>query len=121
MKSNAKVISVLSVFAPAQGLQLLLLILALLLAVGCNTQKTTTTDAAEKSSARQRPGGERPSIDEIFKMDTNQDGKLSKSEVEGPLLRDFDQIDSNDDGFLSRTEVENAPRPQRGQGPPRNK
>ncbi len=89
--------------------------------IGCNSQKKARTANGERQVPRQgeRRGGP-PSTDEIFKMDANNDGKLAKSEVEGPLQRDFSKIDSNDDGFITRTELENAPKPQRGQRPPRN-
>ena len=53
----------------------------------------------------------------MAQMDTNKDGKLSKSEVKGPLLNDFSKIDTNEDGFLSETELENAPK---GKQRPRN-
>jgi len=57
-------------------------------------------------------GGNRPSSDELMsKMDANGDGKLSKSEVRGPLQNDFDQLDLNGDGFLSLTELNNAKPP----------
>jgi Ca2+-binding EF-hand superfamily protein len=53
------------------------------------------------------------------KMDANNDSKLSKDEVQGPLSEKFTEIDSNKDGFLSKDELKNAPRPERqggGQG-----
>ena len=55
-------------------------------------------------------------------MDSNGDGKLSKTEIKGRLLDDFAKIDTNGDGFLSKAEIQNAPKPQRGEGgrPPRN-
>ncbi len=52
-------------------------------------------------------------------MDANNDGKLSESEVKGPLKKDFSKIDTNDDGFLTVEELEKAPKPERqggGQG-----
>jgi len=49
-------------------------------------------------------------------MDSNNDGKISRSEAKGPLSNDFDSIDTNNNGFLSRSEVNNAPKPQRRQG-----
>lgn len=62
---------------------------------------------------------ERPSIEELFEhMDANEDGKLSKEEIKGPLKNDFDKIDTNEDGFLSKKEIEDAPKPERGQGRP---
>lgn len=60
---------------------------------------------------------EPPSVDEIFKqLDKDEDGKLSKNEVKGPLKNDFSKIDTNEDGFLSKEEVTKAPKPK-GRGP----
>lgn len=93
-------------------------VFTLLLAISCNSQKNTTN--TERPTPRQGERRARPSIDEIFKMDANNDGLLALDEVEGPLQRDFSRIDSNGDGFITREELENAPRPERGQRPPRN-
>ena len=50
-------------------------------------------------------------------MDADEDGKLSKKEVKGPLKNDFSKIDTNEDGYLSKEELEKAPKPERqGQG-----
>lgn len=69
----------------------------------------------------QRDRKEPPSIDEIFEhMDANEDGKLSKKEVKGPLSRDFDRVDANEDGFISREELEKAPKPKRRERPNKN-
>ena len=46
-------------------------------------------------------------------MDTNNDGKLSKDEVQGPLAKDFSNLDTDNDGYLSESEIEDSPRPQR--------
>ena len=86
----------------------------------CNSQKETV-DAqrdSQQGNKTDRPnkGDGRPSIDDIFEMDTNNDGQLSKTEVKGPILNDFDKIDTNDDGFISREELQNAPKPQKGKG-----
>lgn len=78
------------------------------------------TDYEKNNSETQRRGGV-PSIEEVFKMDTNGDGKLSKSEVKGRLLTDFDKFDTNGDGFITREEFQNAPKPNGGgPRPPRN-
>lgn len=42
-------------------------------------------------------------------MDSNGDGKLSKSEVRGPLKNDFSRIDRNNDGFISEDELPKPP------------
>lgn len=90
----------------------------MLVILGCSSQQPTANKDNRMSNREDRR--QPPSIDEIFKMDTNKDGKLSKSELKGPLLNDFSRVDSNNDGFISRTELENAPQPQRGERPPRN-
>ena len=100
-----------------QLLPLLLLVLCLPLAIGCNSQKSTDATSDQKQRQNSRRQGP-PSVDEIFKMDTNQDGKLERSELNGRLLQDFAKIDTNEDGFITREELENAPKPQRGQRPP---
>ena len=83
--------------------------------------KKTATDTVQTKSAQvQDQKGQRPSIDDIFKMDTNNDGLLSKKEVNGPLEREFDNIDTNGDGYISKEELTNAPKPERGQRPSRN-
>ena len=99
----------------------LILSLALVaLLSSCNsTQKTTETSTANESRTAQVKG-ERPNPEEMFtKMDANNDGKLSKDEVQGPLKEKFSEIDSNSDGFISKEELKNAPKPERqggGQG-----
>lgn len=75
----------------------------------------------EKNNSEPQRGGGAPNIEEVFKMDTDGDGKLSKSEVKGRLLTDFDKFDTNSDGFISREEFQNAPKPNgSGPRPPRN-
>jgi len=57
--------------------------------------------------------GEMPNILDLFnQMDVNNDEKLERSELKGPLLSDFDKVDSNKDGFLSKEELENGPKPE---------
>ena len=100
----------------------LLFILALFtLSYACKSQKQTTAT----TNNQPRQGDERqgrlgpPSADEVFKMDIDGDGKLSKTEVKGRLLEQFSKIDTNGDNLISREEFENAPKPARGQRPPR--
>ncbi|MGS0524983.1 hypothetical protein ACU8V7_07015 [Zobellia nedashkovskayae] len=47
-------------------------------------------------------------------MDANEEGKLSKDELKGPIKNDFATIDTDEDGFLSLEELKNAPKPKRG-------
>ncbi|PQJ32466.1 hypothetical protein BST92_11245 [Nonlabens arenilitoris] len=76
-----------------------------------------STSTVDKATSR---NGERPDPATIIQqMDTNEDGKLSKDEVQGPLKNDFDKLDTDSDGFLSLEELKNAPvpeRPARGSG-----
>ncbi|GEM_PF-3161434 len=65
-----------------------------------------------------RPGGqngnaqrERPSAEQIIeRLDTDDDGKISKKEAEqaerGRLAEDFDLVDLNEDGFIDLEELE---------------
>ena len=55
----------------------------------------------------------RPTVKQLMKMmDVNEDGKLSKKEVKGPLEKDFAKIDTNEDGFITKKELEKAPKPR---------
>lgn len=78
-----------------------------LFAISCNAQ----------NSGNRQGNQEPPTVDEIFEqMDKDEDGKLSKEEIKGPLKNDFAKIDTDEDGFLSREEVEEAPKPERKRG-----
>ena len=68
-------------------------------------------------SAQQPQGGqgqkERPSVDQIFKeMDKDEDGKLTKEELKGPIKDDFAKIDTDEDGYITKEELEKAPKPK---------
>ena len=66
--------------------------------------------AQEQKRENRKP----PTFKELLKkMDANEDGKLSKKEIKGPLKNDFDKVDLNDDGFISEKEFEKAPKPKR--------
>jgi len=85
--------------------------------IACNNT-AKKTDQGDNNSPEQmqqdRPQQrERPSVsDMIARMDTDKDGKLSKSEVKGRLLESFATIDTDEDGFITEEELEKAPRPE---------
>jgi Ca2+-binding EF-hand superfamily protein len=57
---------------------------------------------------------EPPTFKELLKkMDENEDGKLSKSEIKGPLKDDFDKVDADEDGFITEEEFNDAPKHKR--------
>ena len=62
------------------------------------------------------PGGERGGrssgaggmMDRLMSQDKNEDGKLSKDEVDERMLPMFDRLDSNSDGSIDKSEIEAA-------------
>lgn len=93
--------------------------LVLLLIVASCASSRVETDM-ERTQAAQGRSGQPPGIDQLLsEMDSDGDGKLSKSEAQGPIANDFNKIDQNSDGFITRSELENAPKPSResGNGP----
>ncbi|MDA8693246.1 EF-hand domain-containing protein [Saprospiraceae bacterium] len=99
---------------------LIILMLSIAFMFSCKSKNAATTETEYKANDRadrsQRGGRKGPmNIDEVFKMDVDGDGFLSKSEVKGRLSDNFDKIDTNGDAKISREELENAPKPERGQ------
>ena len=98
-----------------------------LLGISCKTTSDTNNEnrpermerregQGERPQNRDGQRGERPSASKLIaEMDVNSDGKLSKSEVKGPLLNDFSKVDVNQDGFITLEELQNAPKPEGGQ------
>lgn len=61
-----------------------------------------------------KDGKKQPTATELIKeMDTDKDGKLSITEVKGPIKEDFKKIDTDKDGFLTLEELKKAPKPER--------
>ena len=57
---------------------------------------------------------EPPTFSELLKeMDKDDDGKLSKDELKGPLKEDFSKVDIDEDGFITEEEFKKAPKPKR--------
>ncbi|REG87324.1 EF-hand domain-containing protein [Winogradskyella sediminis] len=72
-----------------------------------------STNANAQSQDHQKRK-EPPTFSELLKeLDENEDGKLSKDELKGPLKDDFSMIDTDEDGFISEEEFKNAPKPER--------
>ncbi|KJD36531.1 hypothetical protein PW52_02450 [Tamlana sedimentorum] len=63
----------------------------------------------QEKNKPQEPNGPKPSSSQlILEMDSNNDGKISKTEAKGPLSNDFKNIDSNNDGVLTLEELNHA-------------
>jgi len=70
----------------------------------------------EKTPPKKEDGPDFASM--IGRLDSNGDGKISKSEARGPLAENFDRFDTNNDGFISKSELEEAgKRMKNGMGP----
>ncbi len=79
-----------------------------------------TPQQQDQHAKRKRPSPERL----IKDLDKNKDGKLSKSELKGPIKRDFVRIDKNKDGYITLAELKAMPKPKHGKKqapPPREK
>ena len=62
---------------------------------------------------RQPQQKEPPTFAQLLeKMDKNEDGKLSKAELKGPLKENFEKVDADEDGFITEAEFKKAPKPK---------
>lgn len=94
MKNTVKTIAIVSITA---------------IMVSCAAQNSQANSHQSASGQQGAP----PTFAQLLtEMDANKDGKLAKSEVKGPLAKDFAKIDTNNDGFISESEHKAAPRPQ---------
>jgi hypothetical protein len=89
------------------------------IAFACTSTKTIAQnqEPSQQKGEGRPPQGEKPKFaDLLAKMDKDKNGKLSKSEIEGPLKNDFEKIDANKDGFITEAEFKKAgpPQPPRG-------
>lgn len=72
---------------------------------------SNSTFAQSKNGQREKTP---PTFAKLIKdMDTNEDGKLSKDEIKGPLKNDFSKVDLDEDGFITEEEFKKAPKPKR--------
>jgi Ca2+-binding EF-hand superfamily protein len=62
---------------------------------------------AKPSDTPKRPAMTAEQIVDMMlqRMDTDKDGKISRSEAKGPIAENFDRIDTNKDGYLDRQEL----------------
>ncbi|MBT8244148.1 MAG: EF-hand domain-containing protein [Winogradskyella sp.] len=90
-----------------------ILVIGLALLTACSTTQNQRTEQSQRNQSRDVPSADQL----IAKMDANKDGKLSKSEIKGPLANDFSKVDTNNDGYISKEELEKAPKPLRGGRP----
>ncbi|WP_151894692.1 EF-hand domain-containing protein [Patiriisocius marinistellae] len=69
------------------------------------------------SNAQKQRGNDRkapPTFAELVEeLDANEDGKLAKDELKGPLKENFTEIDTDEDGFITEKEFKDAPKPKR--------
>ena len=71
---------------------------------------TINANAQQRGNDHKKP----PTYAKLLKeMDANEDGKLEKAEVKGPLKEKFSDIDTDEDGFISKEEFKKAPKPER--------
>ena len=78
------------------------------------TQRSTTSDVPQRGQRGGRRGA--PQFSSLLeRMDSNKDGKISTSEVDGRMKERFSTMDTDNDGFITEEEFKNAPRPERGQ------
>jgi hypothetical protein len=68
--------------------------------------KTTQVKQNLQKPNRQNSKNTPPSFKDLLeKMDSNNDGKISKSEVKGKLKENFDKRDQNKDGYITEDEL----------------
>lgn len=71
------------------------------------------TQGGNDHHASRQPNN-RPDASQIFqRMDTDQNGVISRAEARGPLSNDFDRIDTDGNGELSEEEIRQLPQPGR--------
>lgn len=62
-----------------------------------SSQETSSTTPSKKNNQ---------DVSQLFKqMDSNKDGKISKSEAKGKLKENFKMRDKNNDGFITKNEM----------------
>ncbi|WP_283641930.1 EF-hand domain-containing protein [Croceibacter atlanticus] len=94
-----------------------LAMLAMVFSLGLTSVTCAQSQRGNDRNERKEP----PTYANLLKeMDKNDDGKLAKAELKGPLKNDFKKIDTNEDGFISEEEFKKAPKPERKERKERN-
>jgi hypothetical protein len=79
------------------------------------SEKKSTGDSS-MCDGKGKPKGMPPAPEEIIaKLDTDKDNKISKTEVQGPLAKDFDKVDKNQDGYITLEELKGMCPPKQQQ------
>ncbi|WP_040254004.1 EF-hand domain-containing protein [Psychroserpens mesophilus] len=82
----------------------------LVIVFGMTICMSTSSYAQANGKVHKKP----PTFEQLLKeMDANEDSKLSKDEVKGPLKDEFDKVDTDEDGFITEEEFKKAPKPKR--------
>ncbi|MFM2587838.1 DUF1566 domain-containing protein [Vibrio sp. TBV020] len=68
-------------------------------------ERSAKTFVNSGSASMSKPSGGKSNSGHFSKMDINGDGKLSRTEVKGPLSKDFNRIDRNNDGYITEGEL----------------
>jgi Ca2+-binding EF-hand superfamily protein len=79
----------------------------ILLLASCNKNATSpsSTQTTKPNAERAARDGRKPDFKNVLaRVDTNNDGKISKSEAKGPLVNAFDKLDADGDGFITEKE-----------------
>lgn len=83
------------------------------LVFGLTILSVNSTNAQSNDRDKKEP----PTFSQLLKeMDKDEDGKLSKTEIKGPLKDNFDKIDADEDGFITKEELQKVSN-NRGQRP----
>ncbi|QCX01891.1 EF-hand domain-containing protein [Aggregatimonas sangjinii] len=70
-----------------------------------------TNNVSGQSTNQEREATPVATAEKLFaKMDMNEDGRLTKNELNGTLRHDFKKIDSNADGIITEEEFLEAPK-----------
>jgi PBP1b-binding outer membrane lipoprotein LpoB len=89
-----------------------LAITLLLASCSKNATSPSSTQTNRPNAERAARGGGKPEFKNVLaRVDTNNDGKISKSEAKGPLVNAFSKLDADGDGFITEKEFNEAAPP----------